>query len=81
VTGKENEIEADTKGVTVEEDVTCASGHVIGGGGKVSVTGGDIGALAGSYPNGKNGWTAVAVTSDGKPGGTLGITPYVICGS
>jgi hypothetical protein len=81
VTGKENEIEAGTKGVSVEEEVTCPSGHVISGGGKVKVTGSDIGALSASYPSGKNGWIAVAVTSEGKSGGTIGVTPYVICGS
>jgi hypothetical protein len=81
ITGTEKEISADAGGVTVEEEVTCPSGHVISGGGKVKETGGDIGVLTGSYPSGKKGWIAVAETAAGKTGGTISVTPYVICGS
>jgi hypothetical protein len=80
IAGTEKKISAHARGLTVEQEVTCPSGHVISGGGKVKATGGDIGVLIASYPSGKKGWIAVAETAVGKTGGAISITPFVICG-
>ena len=59
--------------------VSCATGKAVGGGASVTQGSGAKGAVATSFPT-ANGWSASAIVTVAG-GGSISITPYVICAS